>query len=276
MAENTLHKISQKISVSLSEDDIRRHLEEVLLDLETIYSYLVYAKYKDDLLIGWLIEYNISQVDAYNTLIAEDVVREILVELRNSREKKVVNVVGYKQPSLELMLKLYDPLVKKLALEQSERWNEIEYDNAYQMCQFTMLNLYRKNYYIHKRLLERAYNNEILMYLSHDRNKPEIISMDQVVYDGGDDSEKLTLADMLPDTNAILEAEAREEQEVFDSIFAEVKDIIVELTGERQFEQLLRDYGNKHTTPWSRKKMQQIKEHFKKLGITWKSFDKRY
>ena len=275
MAENTLHKISQKISVNLSEEEIVKNLEEVLLDLETVYSYLVYAKYKDEQLTGWLIEYNISQIDEYNTLIAKDIIREILVDIRNSKERKVANVIGYKQPSLELILKLYDPLVKKLALEQSKRWNKLEYEDAYQMCQLTMLTLYRKNYYIHKKLLERSYNNYVLMLFRRDRDMPVITSIDQVVYEEPDGS-SLTLADMIPDTNEILEEKEKEEQETFNLIFEEVKDIIIELTSERQFEQLLRDYGNKCTTSWSRKKIQQIKEYFKKLGITRKSFYGRY
>lgn len=276
MAENTLNKISQKISVKSSDEEIVEQLEDVLLDLETVYSYLVYAKYKDEQLMGWLIEYNVSQIDEYNTLVAEDIIYEILAQIKNSKEKKVANVIGYKQPSLELMLKLYDSLVKKLSLKQSERWTELEYEDAYQMCQYTMLKLYRKNYYIHKRLLERAYENDVLLFLRRNKDKPDTVSIDQIVYDAGDDNEKLTIADMLPDTKAIEEQEDIEDQEVFNAIFAEVKDIIVELVGERQFEQLLRDYGQKHTTAWSRKKMQQIKEHLKKLGITWKSFNRRY
>lgn len=276
MAENTLNKISQKISVKSSDEEIVEQLEDVLLDLETVYSYLVYAKYKDEQLMGWLIEYNVSQIDEYNTLVAEDIIYEILAQIKNSKEKKVANVIGYKQPSLELMLKLYDSLVKKLSLKQSERWTELEYEDAYQMCQYTMLKLYRKNYYIHKRLLERAYENDVLLFLKRNKDKPDTVSIDQIVYDAGDDNEKLTIADMLPDTKAIEEQEDSEDQEVFNAIFAEVKDIIVELVGERQFEQLLRDYGQKHTTAWSRKKMQQIKEHLKKLGITWKSFNRRY
>lgn len=275
MAENTLHKISQKISVNLSEEEIVKNLEEVLLDLETVYSYLVYAKYKDEQLTGWLIEYNISQIDEYNTLIAKDIIREILVDIRNSKERKVSNVIGYKQPSLELILKLYDPLVKKLALEQSKRWNKLEYEDAYQMCQLTMLTLYRKNYYIHKKLLERSYNNYVLMLFRRERDMPVTTSIDQVVYEEPDGS-SLTLADMIPDTNEMLEEKEKEEQETFNLIFEEVKDIIIELTSERQFEQLLRDYGNKCTTSWSRKKIQQIKEYFKKLGITRKSFYERY
>lgn len=269
---NILNKYCSEIKV---EDNIADKLSETFKNLSVIYSYIIYTKYKSNQLTGWRIEFNISQRDAYNTLDCNIVKEEIYHILTNKTITSTSNVIGYRQPAVEIMLKLYLPLIKRLALQQSNRWTELDYEDAYQMCQLTMLTLYRKNYYIHKRLLERSCNNYVLMSLRHDRDKPATMSIDEVVYEEPDGN-SLTIGDMLPDTNAMLGAEAKERQEALDSIFAEVKDIIVELVGERQFEQLLRDYGQKHTTAWSRKKMQQIKEHLKKLGITWKSFNRRY
>lgn len=273
MADNVLHKVSLTISASLSDDAIEELIRQSLDGIDTIYSYLIYAKYKNDKLTGWLIEYNFSQIEKYNTLICQSIISELTESILSNRNA-VQSVVAYKQPSIELMVELYKPLMSKLALEQCERWTELEYDDAFSMCQLTMLKLYKKGYYVHKQLLKRSFENYVLMELRHSRNKPEIISLEQTIFSDGD-SEPLSLADMLPDKDAELKREQKEEEEVFNAIFEEVKEIIVEFIGERQFEQLLRDYGNKHTTPWSRKKMQQIKEKLKKLGITWESF-RRY
>lgn len=268
MAENITNKLVQRISVNHTDEEIKSQLHAVLDELETIYSYLIYAKYKEEKLVCWQIEYTISQTDKYNTLHSCIVVDEIFAILKESNEKKVSNVIGYKQPSLDIQIQLFEPLINKLALKQTQRWPQIEYEDACQICRMTMLNLYRKGYYLHPTLVERCYNNDILSSIRKDKNKPEIISIDKVVHHDGDNT-PLTIGDMLPDTQAEEDAE-----EFIQLVFGQVKEIIVELIGERQFEQLMRDYGNKHTTSWSRKKMQQLKDKFKQMGINWESFNR--
>lgn len=273
MAENILSKFKQNIPASLSDEQIKEQVHCVLDGIDTIYSYLIYTKYDNNVLTGWDIEYMISQQDKYNTLVCANIVDEIFDTIL-SNKLVVKNVIGYRQPPLELMLTLYKPLIKKLALEQSKRWLSLEYEDAYSMCQLVMIILYNKGYYIHKRLLERSFNNYVLMELRHERDKPDIISLDKIVYNDGQ-NEPLTISDMTPDKELEYEQELKEHKEWLDRVFNDVKEIIVEYIGERQFEQLLRDYGNKHTTTWSRKRMQQIKDRFKALGITWESF-RRY
>ena len=273
MANNILNKISFSVSAELSKEELEYNVRQSLEGIDTLYSYLIYAKYKNNTLKNWIIEYNFSQKDKYNTINSFDIVENIVDSLISSKNV-VKSVISYKQPNVELMLELYKPLIKKLAREQSEKWNELEYEDAFVMCQLTMVTLYKKGYYIHKHLLKRSFENAVLMHLRKCRDKPEILSFEQIVT-GGSDDESLTLGDMLPDVNCELEREKMEEREVFNIIFSEVKSMIIDLIGERQFEQLLRDYGNKNTTSWSRKKMQQIKEKFKLRGITWSYFNKR-
>lgn len=273
MAENITNKLVQRISVNHTDEEIKSQLHTVLDELETIYSYLIYAKYKAEKLVCWQIEYTISQTDKYNTLHSCIVVEEIFAVLKESNEKKVSNVIGYKQPSLDIQIELFEPLINKLALKQTQRWPQIEYEDACQICRMTMLNLYRKGYYLHPTLVERCYNNDILSSIRKDKNKPEIISIDKVVHHDGDNT-PLTIGDMLPDNQAEEDAEQKDAEEFIQLVFGQVKEIIVELIGERQFEQLMRDYGNKHTTSWSRKKMQQLKDKFKQMGINWESFNR--
>ena len=271
--DNVLMKVSQHISSTLNENAITSQLEAVLNDIDTIYSYLIYGKYSNKQLVGWKIDYAFSQIDKYNTLICKDLIAEIVETLEKSRYDTKY-IIGYKQPDIELMLELYHPLIHKLVIEQCNRWSCLEYEDAYSMCQLTALRLYRKGYYIHKSLLRKSFNNDVLMSLRHRKNE-HLVSLEQriKVSANGDDND-VTLADMLPDKNLELQLEQEDTKEIIALIFAEVKDIIVDKIGERQFDQLFRDYGQKHTTSWSRKKMQDIKKLFSKLGITWKSFEK--
>ena len=272
MKDNILTKVSLSISSKLSDVEITEKVASMLPDTKSIYSYIVYSKFKNELKLGWLVECNLSQSAKYNTLDCDTSLSEIAKIIIDNRYSSKY-VIGYKQPPIELMLTLFSPLMHKMALEQCDKWNELEYEDALSMCKLVMLKLYAKGYYIHKFLLQRSFENYVLMELRHSRGKPETLSFEQTMH-SSDDSDVITLGDMLPDHDAELKAEKKEEDEVFRLIFEEVKAMIIEFIGERQFEQLLRDYGNKHTTPWSRKKMQQIKEKFKKLGITWKSFNR--
>ena len=272
MKDNVLTKVSLSISFNLSDAEIIEKVASMLPDTTLIYSYIVYSKFKEKVKTGWLIECSLSQSAKYNTLDCDTSLSEIAKIILDNRHSPKY-VIGYRQPSIELMLTLFSPLMHKLALEQCDKWNELEYEDALSMCKLVMLKLYSKGYYIHKFLLQRSFENYVLMELRHDRGKPQTLSFEHVMHSSDIDG-TITLGDMLPDHDAELKAEKKEEDEVFRLIFDEVKAMIIEFIGERQFEQLLRDYGNKHTTPWSRKKMQQIKDKFKKLGITWKSFDR--
>ena len=271
MSKNILNKLIQRVPANLTNEQIKEHLHSVLKELETIYSYLVYAKYKDNLLHHWQVDYNISDQDEYNTLKASNVEKEVYDIILESKENKVANVIGYNQPPVDVIIKAFDPLIKKLALQQSRKWVKLEYDDCYQICLMTVLNLHRKNYYLHKTLLERSFNNEILMMLRKEKNAPDIVSLDTVIHDNGTD-ETISLGDTIPDQAAIERQEQEDEEEFIKLMFEQTKEMIIELIGPRQFDQLMRDYGNKHTTSWSRKKMQQMKEKFRQKGITWKSF----
>ena len=75
-------------------DEIEELLTELLSATETIYSYIVYIKYENDLLLGWLLEYMISQTDKNNTLKSSDVVSEILEIISKHRRSDKTKVIG--------------------------------------------------------------------------------------------------------------------------------------------------------------------------------------
>lgn len=275
MADNVLLKVTEELPASLSYNDMLLHTTKALIDLNSIYSYIVYGDYENNKLLKYIVVFTISQTDRYNTLLIDDVISEIMEIIVLPKEQK--RVLGYNQPNIEVMIEAYDPLVNKLAKQQGEHWKCFEHEDLCQICRMTMLKLYRKGYYIHKRLLYKSFNNDILMSLRHERNRPTIVSFEDMFYKSASyDSEKLLVADIVPDNELQEKEEQETNEEISKLVFEEVKEIVVELIGIRQFNELMRDYGNKHTTTWSRKCMQKIKNHFNKLGLSRKDFDNKY
>lgn len=267
--QNILITLSQDIPAGLTIDEQTHLLSQYLSNVisTNIYSYIVCKQYKNNSFIGWCVKYNISQTSAYNTFDHDTVILEVLkifADTAGERQK----IVGYHQPDITLMLKLYDPIVRRLATEQSNKWNKIEYDDAYSMCQLCMFELYQKGYYIHKHLLRKAFNNKILMNLRHVKNEPFIASFEDLVVQ----DEDMSYGDTLEDKEAQYKQEDEEEREELLRMFGKVKAFCIEILGERQFEQLFNEYANKRTTAWSRKKMQDLKKMFAMRGITPKSF----
>lgn len=275
MTENILNKITVKVDTD-DVDNVKRSIIESLYDVDTdkIYSYTLQVTNKDNKFDHWKIEYLISQTDEYNTINTIDAISEIIQIVKNYKHDKE-GVIGYKQPPVNLMVVLYEPLIRKLAKQQSDRWRNLEYEDAKQMCYLVLLDLYNKNYYIHKNLLTKSYENYVLMYLRRDKYKPVEYSMEQVVYET-DTDEAITYGDSIADESVEIEEEDKENQEMYSCIFSEIRDILVEMMGQRQFDQFYRDYVNKHTTTATRKKMIKVKERLRELGITLRSFNKYY
>ena len=276
MEDNVLIKILQHVQREDLITDVRVQAELTLDGLDKIYSYIVYCIYKNEELVKYTIQYTVSQTEKYNTLVVSNVIDDVLkIIFEQERVKK--KVIGYGQPDLETALEAYDPLVHKLAKVEHNKWKQFEYEDLCQICRLVMIKLHRKGYYIHKQLLRKAFINEILMSIRHDKNAPPIVSFEDCFYSkASGDSEDLTVADTIPDTS-IIEQEEREYEEIAEKlIFEEVKAIVVEIVGIRQWNELMRDYGNKHTTAWSRKLMQKIKHHFETLGLKREDFNKKY
>jgi hypothetical protein len=115
------------------------------------------------------------------------------------------------------------------------------------------------------------------MEVKRTRGAPEIVSLEDRFYCKADgDSEALCLADIVPDESLIAEEQRKWEEEGERLIFEELKEIIIDYIGIRQWNELLRDYGNGHTTSATRKKMQKIKSYLNSLGLTRREFNKRY
>lgn len=260
MEKNILYKVTQKIPKDCT--DIHSQVCTVLNELERVYSVLIRSNTKE-----YVIEYNLSQEDEYNTF--DTTISDKITNIIANADDK--HIIGYIQPPIELMLKLYDPLICKLARKQCEHWNTVEYEDAAQTCRMVMLKLYRRGYYIHKSLLERSLHNEILMSLRHEKNRPVILSTEDEAF-SGENVDDINVLDTIVDENVENENDEREKREFIEYVFGEVKAMLIDKYGERQFDQLLRDYTTKSTTQWSRKRIQSIKNDFKHNNITIEAF----
>ena len=257
-------------------DNIADELQKDLY-LKRINSYIVYSNIDNfGCLVGYIVQYNVSEHDKFNGLKMTDVYAKLNDALELDAENPCLKrVVTYGQSDLNVMCKMYKPMIIKFAKEQCERWAELDMDDAVQMCNLVLCDLYYKKYYIHRNLLRRAYVNYVLMYFKKDRYKPIIQSLDDK-YSKSEDDAELTIKDMVPDVQLINEQEDSENLIVEQRIINEMREILVNYIGQRQYDQLLREYGNKQTTNWSRKLMMDIKAYLFELGITAKSFANYY
>lgn len=277
MADNVLMKVTQSIRADVAKECVRSMLENALSAIENVYSYIVYAEYENGTFKRYVVQYNLSQEDKYNTITTEEVIEGVTKTIQEHSTETAKRVIGYAQPDIALILELYDPLVNKLARIQDGKWSIYTHEDLCQICRLEILQLYRKGYYLHKRLVEKAFINRLLMNTRNERNKPTIVSFEDTFYrSSSSDSEKLMVADTIPD-QSLIDAEKYAEEEVAERlIFEEVKGIIIDLIGSRRWDELLRSYGGKTTTTTTRKLMQVVKNHFENLGITRKDFNKRY
>lgn len=266
--ENQISKVEQEIHI----DEIY-NLEEVIANFlkftEHVYSYLVYVNYKGECINSYTVQYNISQVDKYNTLSISKVTSEVCDIIRdnyiNFQKLNVKYIIGYNQPSVELILKLYDPFVKSIAKKQKEQWQSLSYEDLCQDCRLVICMLYNKGYYIHKRLVEKSFNNLVLMSIRKDIDKPNIVSLDDVFNQFSNEGE-LTIKDVIADERQLEQQYDNDCREAEESMFRELKQLIINEIGERGFEQLLKNYGSKNTDEWSRYTVRKLKDKFRKKG----------
>lgn len=268
--KNILVKLSVKIPATSKGDTICRMLVETLVNVDNIYSYLIYAEYDGNILEDFLVEFLVSQSEEYNTLEIEDSVADIALIIHNAIEQqKKKYVIGYKQPPLEIMLELYEPLVQTLARQQKTFWQKLELEDLCQICRMVICILYNAGYYLHKNLIQKAFTNEVLATIRKDKYAPLIVSMNKTIKS---DEGRCEYGDLIPDTQALIQQQEDEEREAMDYILTEMKDLVIAEIGQRQYDSLLRDWRNGTTTGQSQKQVFRLKEMFKQLGITLKSF----
>lgn len=260
---NTLVKASVKIPRDTI--DVEQLIVSAFSDIEYIYSYIVYAKYKQGKLQYWQVDFMLSQHDKYNCHNILDVAKRVAAMTELSVVNETRKILGYEQPGPEILLKVYEPLVKRLAQEEHNRWNYLDFEDLLQMCRLVIMRLYRNGYYIHKSLVKRAFTNEVLLHIRKDKNKPIIVSIEESMYNNSSDND-ISILESIIDESSLLEQEEFIEQDELDKLNARQRQLIVDKIGQRQYDQLVREYGNKMTTSWSRKTIQTLKNYLRRIG----------
>lgn len=240
---------------------LEQQLDSILDNIGNIYSYLVFV---DRAACRYIVKYTISQEDCYNTIVPLVAREELLAAIRQDNGSEP-SVLTYRQPPLELMLTLYEPLIHTLANDMRNSWPSLELDDLLQTARLCMVKLYNRGYYIHKNLLRRAFVNETLMGLRKERLRPRIVSLDEVVSDNGDDT-LITLGDTIVDTSLEDYLQEQEERELMDAKAKMLQHYISETLSPRQYEQILRAYSTKTVDQWSAKQIHNIKKKLKKEG----------
>lgn len=246
-------------------------LTQSLVTTDSVYSYLIYAEYHDHTLTGWRIEFIVSQNDSYNTISKAQAILDICKLIDESYSREVQRyIIGYEQPPLDILLTTLDPLVHKLARQQQSYWG-LEYEDLCQTCRLVICTLYHKGYYIHKSLINRAFINEVLLSIRKDRYKPKLVSIDEpMAYDK--EGKAQMVADTIADPSSEEEFHEQYDEEQRQYVIQQQRELIIELIGQRQYDQLVREYGNKMTTNAGRKRVEKLKHKLADMGISEELF----
>jgi hypothetical protein len=182
----------------------------------------------------------------------------------------VNKVLKYEQPNLNIIFRVYNKFIMKIAKQQATMWH-LEYDDVYQICALSIVKLYNKNYFLNRYLVEKSCRNDILYSIRKNINKPIVESLDKFIKN--DSTEDIRYCDIVEDESARQEFDTSVNNDAIYKMFNEVKDAIIARFGERKFDKLYRDYTNNHTDSISLTMMQKVKIYLKQRNITWKSLE---
>lgn len=265
----------RKMYLPLDKEYSYSEIEQTVSDTVYCDLYSYFVGRKDNTIV---IKTVVSITPEFNTLIrsesAERITEAIIDYMITLSD---VKCICFGQPPIELIAELYQPMIHKMATRISVQWKQFEYDDLVGIGNKVMVELYRKGYYLNKQLIWTTFNNDVLVQCRKIRYKPITVS----IYDKTDsdiklDSEDITYCDLLEDTSYADEKEKEDEQQLGKYIFEQVKDIIIDKIGKRQWDELWRDYSKCHTTGKSQAAMRRIKGYFNELGLTRQDFINGY
>lgn len=261
------------------------------LPLDAVYSYAYIKEFMSDMVSDDVYSYFVgrkenrivikvvtSAVPEFNTINRNDAIENISISIVDYIVSLSENkCICFGQPPLELMVELYQPMIAKMATRLNLQWKQFEYEDLVSMGNLVMVQLYNKGYYLNKYLIKTALNNEVLMQCRNFKDQPLIVSIyDKVNGEAKSDSEDINYSDVIEDESYKEKEEQEDLQELEKYVFEQVKDIIIEKIGQRQWDQLRRDYGKGHTTGQSQAAMRRIKAYFEELGLTRQDFINGY
>lgn len=209
--------------------------------------------------------YYVSDNPSWNTLSYETVQQIIESDLVKSD-----GIVCFGQPSIDLIVEIFDPFFMKLASNAKQHFKQYELEDLYQTCRYVVVLLYNKGYYLHKQLIANAFRNELLVECRH---KPvETVSID----DSFDDDDELAYGDTLEDLEYKYDDENKLHEQSMKDMFVEVQEYVIERIGERGCFQLFRELLTGNTSVWGRSRRLHITRALNAIGITKDALMKKH
>lgn len=252
-------------------ENIRQALTDTLGDITHVYSWILYDK-KNEYLLSILV----SETRVYNTLFVNNIADDILQALTSyHKTDKCKQVITHKQPPLEILCETYRPLVYSLCIQQHTYWPQIELEDLIQMCNLRICILYQQGYYIHKKLLNRAFANAVLMFLRPERYKPHIASLDEISDSKSGGDENVSPLEVIEDESASEEIQNAIDEidgcTFEDLLSSEMRNVVLEFVSQRTYDQWKIEYGTKTVSRQTASQVNALKSKLSALGISRKS-----
>lgn len=235
---------------------IVEQVERITADWPCCYSYSLYREGD-----RYRLEAFRSVIDRYNTLAPTDIITRVLEAMQMAKPDS--KLISYKQPPLDVLVRTYEPLVISLAKQQHEHWQYLELEDLEQICRMVICILYNSGYFVHKRLIIKTFNNYVLTMIRKERYRPTIVSLDAPLQVKG---ENLAIKDVVQDIDYEYRMQDDEDREADMQFLQRCKTVLMQDIGKRQYEQLVREYTDRSTTQWSRKKLDSLKRKYNRGG----------
>ena len=232
-------------------------MESILVTLESKYTPEIMSKvlqiYTDELervnslyvrKIGddYIVKLNIHKNDKFNGVKLSDTIKSIVDHILLSSANKDNSIVYYVQSGLDVLDRMYEPLMMSLAKDMHSNWGKyIDYEDLFQMCRLTLCKLYKAGYYIHKSALKQAFIHDVIVAMRSHVHDPILVGL----YDNITDEGNGTISEELPDTALDNTKQDEDETDTMLSIFNTVKPLIIDAIGERRFKILMLNIENK-------------------------------
>lgn len=252
---------------------VEKTVNDLFQNIDQVYSYFVGRK--NDIIVIKVCQ---SATDEYNTidkfLVKDDIITKIIDYIITLSDAKCI---AFGQPPLDLIILLYKPMLDKMADKINVQWPRYEHEDLVSIGYYSIVKLYKQGFYLNKALIWTTFNNEVLLENRKRRNEPDFLSLDtSMKRDVKIDDEELTYGDLMKDETYEEEKEQEDEQQLEKYVFDEVKSIIIDKIGQRQWDRLWRDYSKEHTSVATRQCMNRLKGYFKELGLTRQDFVNHY
>lgn len=234
---------------------------KLLLPKDPIYSFFLRKNQQYELI------YYVSDCQKYNTLKPENV-----LNLLKGFTSKSTGILCFGQPSIDIMIELFDPYMMKLASDVMKKYKSYEFDDLFQECRVCAIELYNKGYYLNKALIATAFKNHVIDKHRWSnrlcRVEEDTLKLLSEIAVSGISDEDLTFEDVTEDPEFRITYEEEMHRQSMHDIYEEVKQYIVQSIGLRGFEQLEREITTGYMSEWGRRHRRKLTEAMLQDGLT--------